>query len=115
MISERFEIAQRFRSEGEGVSERIAGQRERDLNDIQSDAYRQAQQIRGEADAKATKIHARAYTQIAGRRVRRLPQDPGDLSENFMKDSTIALPTRQRHICPAKTRRHENKGLPHTA
>jgi modulator of FtsH protease HflC len=63
MISERLQIAQRFRSEGEGESARIAGQRDRDLNEIQSDAYRQVQQIRGESDAKATEIYARAYTQ----------------------------------------------------
>jgi membrane protease subunit HflC len=63
MISERLQIAQRFRSEGEGESARIAGQRERDLNEIQSNAYRQVQQIRGEADARATEIYAHAYTQ----------------------------------------------------
>jgi modulator of FtsH protease HflC len=63
MISERLQIAQRFRAEGDGESARIAGQRERDLNEIQSNAYRQVQQIRGEADAKATEIYARAYTQ----------------------------------------------------
>ena len=63
MISERMQIAQRFRSEGEGESARIAGQRERDLNEIQSKAYWQVQQIRGEADAKAMEIYARAYTQ----------------------------------------------------
>src|SRR5215468_7637826 len=63
MISERLQIAQRFRSEGEGESARIAGQRQRDMNEIQSNAYRQVQQIRGEADAKATEIYARAYTQ----------------------------------------------------
>ncbi len=63
MISERQQIAQRFRSEGEGEAARIAGQKERDLNEIQSTAYRQVQQIRGEADAKATEIYAQAYTQ----------------------------------------------------
>ena len=63
MISERLQIAQRFRSEGEGESARIAGQRDRDINEINSTAYRQVQQIRGEADAKATEIYARAYTQ----------------------------------------------------
>src|SRR5436309_14366707 len=63
MISERGQIAQRFRSEGEGEAARIAGQKERDLNEIQSTAYRQVQQIRGEADAKATAIYAQAYTQ----------------------------------------------------
>ena len=65
MISERRQIAQRFRSEGEGEAARIAGQKERDLNEIQSTAYRQVQQIRGEADAKATEIYAQAYTQNA--------------------------------------------------
>src|SRR5437879_13849455 len=63
MISERSQIAQRFRSEGEGEAARIAGQKERDLNEIQSTAYRQVQQNRGESDAKATEIYARAYTQ----------------------------------------------------
>jgi membrane protease subunit HflC len=63
MISERLQIAQRFRSEGEGEAAKIAGQKERDLNEIQSGAYRQVQQIRGEADAKASEIYARAYTQ----------------------------------------------------
>jgi len=52
MISERRQIAQRFRSEGEGEAARIAGQKERDLNEIQSTAYRQVQQIRGEPTPK---------------------------------------------------------------
>ena len=63
MISERRQIASRFRSEGEGEAARIAGQKERDLNEIQSTAYRQVQQIRGESDGKATEIYAKAYTQ----------------------------------------------------
>ena len=46
-------------------SSRIAGQKERDLNEIQSAAYRQVHQIRGEADGKATEIYAHAYTQNA--------------------------------------------------
>jgi membrane protease subunit HflC len=63
MISERLQIAERFRSEGEGESARIAGQRERDLNEIRSTAYLKVQQIQGEADAKAAEIYAKAYTQ----------------------------------------------------
>ncbi|HWM24951.1 MAG TPA: protease modulator HflC [Chthoniobacterales bacterium] len=63
MISERLQIAQRFRSEGEGEAARIMGNKERDLNEIQSTAYRRVQEIRGESDAKATEIYARAYTQ----------------------------------------------------
>ena len=65
MISERRQIAQRFRSEGEGEAARIMGNKERDLNEIQSTAYRRVQEIRGESDAKATEIYARAYTQNA--------------------------------------------------
>ena len=63
MISERNQIAQLFRSEGQGEAARIAGQKDRDLNEIQSTAYRQVQQIRGEADARASQIYAAAYTQ----------------------------------------------------
>lgn len=63
MISERLQIAQRFRSEGEGEAARINGKRERDINEIESAAYKKIQQIQGEADAKATEIYALAYTQ----------------------------------------------------
>jgi len=35
----------------------------RDLNKIQSEAYRQVEEIRGVANAKATGIYARAYNQ----------------------------------------------------
>lgn len=63
MISERLQIAQRFRSEGEGEAARINGNRERDINQIESTAYKQVQEIQGEADAKATEIYAKAYAQ----------------------------------------------------
>src|SRR3954462_414212 len=63
MISERRQIAPRVRSEGEGGGCRVAGARGRDLNEIQSTAYRKVQEIRGESVAKATEIYARAYTQ----------------------------------------------------
>jgi modulator of FtsH protease HflC len=63
MISERLQIAERFRSEGEGEAARINGNKERDLNQIESTAYKQVQEIQGEADAKATEIYAMAYAQ----------------------------------------------------
>ncbi len=63
MISERLQIAQRFRSEGEGEAARINGKKERDINEIESAAYKKIQEIHGEADAKATEIYALAYTQ----------------------------------------------------
>jgi modulator of FtsH protease HflC len=63
MISERQQIASRFRSEGEGEAAKILGDRERDLRVIESEAYKTVQQIRGDADAKATAIYAAAYSQ----------------------------------------------------
>lgn len=63
MISERLQIAERFRSEGQGKAARIAGNKQRELDKIQSNAYRQVETIRGEADAKASEIYAQAYTQ----------------------------------------------------
>lgn len=61
MISERKQIAERFRSEGNGEAARIIGGKERELKKIQSEAYQKVEEIRGEADAKATEIYASAY------------------------------------------------------
>jgi membrane protease subunit HflC len=63
MISERAQIASRFRSEGEGEAAKKTGEKERDLSEIESEAYKQQQTIQGEADAKATEIYAAAYGQ----------------------------------------------------
>ena len=63
MISERRQIAERFLSEGNGEAARIRGNRVRDLNKIQSEAYREVEEIRGVADATASDIYARAYNQ----------------------------------------------------
>jgi membrane protease subunit HflC len=62
MISERMQIAERFRSEGAGEAAKIDGRREKDLQRIQSDAYRKVQEIKGAADATASEVYARAYT-----------------------------------------------------
>jgi len=61
MISERMQIAERFRSEGAGEAAKIEGRREKDMQRIQSDAYRKVQEIKGDADAKASEVYARAY------------------------------------------------------
>ena len=65
MIAERQQVAEGFRSEGQGESARINGERERELAQIQSEAYRQAEELRGEADAEATRIYADAYNRDA--------------------------------------------------
>jgi membrane protease subunit HflC len=63
MISERQQIAQRFRSEGEGEAARINGRRGRDLRKVESEAYKRVQELQGEADAEASRIYAEAYNQ----------------------------------------------------
>ncbi len=61
MISERQRIAAKYRSEGDGKSAEIRGEKERELKRITSEAYRTAQEIQGKADAEATRIYAQAY------------------------------------------------------
>jgi modulator of FtsH protease HflC len=65
MISERQRIADQFRSDGQGEARAIDGARERDLAQIQSEAFRTAEEIRGRADAEATRIYASAYNRTA--------------------------------------------------
>jgi membrane protease subunit HflC len=63
MIAERQSIAARFRSEGQGRSQEILGNMERELRRISSEAERRAQEIIGLADAEATRIYGVAYGQ----------------------------------------------------
>ncbi|MBL7081338.1 MAG: protease modulator HflC [Candidatus Omnitrophica bacterium] len=61
MIAERKRAAERYRSEGQGKSAEIEGERQKELKKITSQAFRQAQGIIGKADAEAVNIYARAY------------------------------------------------------
>jgi len=65
MSSERDQIAERFRSEGAGEAARIDGNRERDLQKLNSEAYREIQTIQGAADAAAAAIYAGSYNRSA--------------------------------------------------
>lgn len=65
MTSERFRIADKFRSEGQGEASRINGEKERELKSIQSTAFKTAEEIKGKADATAAAIYAGAYNQSA--------------------------------------------------
>jgi membrane protease subunit HflC len=66
MIKERNQIAQAFRSDGEGEKAKWLGQTTRELNQIQSDADRRAKEIKGRADAEALAIRNKAYSQDPG-------------------------------------------------
>jgi len=61
MIAERKQIAEKFRSEGQGEARKILGKKERELKRISSEAYKTAQEIMGQADAEAISIYANAY------------------------------------------------------
>ena len=61
MIAERLQMAAQYRSQGEGEKSKILGDKEIQLKTILSKAYRQSQEIKGKADAEATKIYADAF------------------------------------------------------
>jgi membrane protease subunit HflC len=61
MIAERKQIAEKYRAEGKGESQKIAGEKEKELKRIFSEAYKTSQTIKGKADAKAAKTYAAAY------------------------------------------------------
>ena len=62
MIAERKQIAEKFRSEGQGEARKILGDKELDLKRIRSEAYRKAQEIKGKADAESTRLYAEAFS-----------------------------------------------------
>ncbi|MBU1112439.1 MAG: protease modulator HflC [Candidatus Omnitrophica bacterium] len=61
MKAERKRAAEQYRSEGRGIRADVEGRTGKDLKLILSEAYKEAQRIKGEADATATKIYADAY------------------------------------------------------
>lgn len=62
MIKERNQIAQLYRSEGEGKKAEWFGKLENEKRSIMSEAYKKAEEIKGAADAEATKIYAQSYS-----------------------------------------------------
>jgi membrane protease subunit HflC len=65
MKSERYRVADKFRSEGQGEASKINGEKDRELKNIQSAAFKRAEEIKGKADASAASIYAAAYNQSA--------------------------------------------------
>lgn len=91
MISERRQIAERFRSEGNGEAARINGLRERDLNKVRSEAYKEVEEIRGAADAKATEIYADAYNSSDDARDFYEFQKTMDMYKSVIKNNTTLM------------------------
>ena len=63
MESERKRAASELRSTGSAEAERIRADAEKQREVILADAYRDAQRIKGEGDAKASAIYAQAFQQ----------------------------------------------------
>ncbi len=61
MISERNRIASEKRSYGEGEKAEILGKLDRELKQVTSTAKREAEEIKGQADADAARIYSEAY------------------------------------------------------
>lgn len=94
MISERNRIADQFRSEGQGEARRIEGNKERDLAKIKSEAFKEAEIIRGKADAEATAIYASAYNRsAAARELYTFLRSMEALENSFDKETSVILTT----------------------
>ena len=99
MTSERRQIAERFRSEGEGEAAKIIGSKDRDLKEIESKAYREVQTIEGKADAEATAIYAHAYNQTPeSRDLYELQRTLDTYKTSFQRDTTLILSTQSNFL-----------------
>lgn len=63
MAAERERVARDFRARGAEAAERIRADVDRQRTVILAEAYRDAQQVRGQGDAKAAETYAAAYRQ----------------------------------------------------
>ncbi len=61
MISGQNQIAEKYRAQGQGKKQEILGMQVQRKKEIISGAYLESQEIKGEADATATRIYADAY------------------------------------------------------
>ena len=61
MIKDRNQVAQAYRSRGEGKKAEWLGRLESDKRSISSEAYKKSEEIKGNADAQAASIYASAY------------------------------------------------------
>ena len=62
MQAERIRQANKFRSEGEEESQKIKALTDKDKTIILANAYKEAEEVKGEGEAKAVDIYARAFS-----------------------------------------------------
>jgi membrane protease subunit HflC len=63
MISEQSMIAEKYRAQGQGSKQEILGRQIQKEKEVKSNAYLSSQNIKGKADAEATEIYAKSYSQ----------------------------------------------------
>jgi len=61
MVAERTRVAKDYRSRGAEAAEKIRAGSDRQVTILKAEAYRKSQRTRGEGDAKASEIYAKAY------------------------------------------------------
>ena len=61
MISGQNQIAEKYRAQGQGKKQEILGMQVQRKKEIISGAYLESQKIKGQADATATRVYAKAY------------------------------------------------------
>ncbi len=61
MVKERATVAKEFRSQGQELAQGIRADAERQREELLAEAYKEAEQIRGEGDALSTETYAKAY------------------------------------------------------
>ena len=61
MISGQNQIAEKYRAQGQGKKQEILGMQVQRKKEIISGAYLESEKIKGDADARATRIYADAY------------------------------------------------------
>ena len=94
MKSERFRIADKFRSEGQGEASNINGEKERDLKTIQSEAFKEAEEIKGKADGEAAAIYSKSYDRAPqSRSVYSFLKSMETFERTFDKETAIIMTT----------------------
>lgn len=105
MTSERYRIADKFRSEGQGEASRINGEKERELKSIQSEAFKLAEEIMGKADAKAAAIYAGAYNKSAqSKNLYSFIKSMESFEKTFDKNTSIIISTNSEFYKYLKTK-----------
>lgn len=94
MKSERYRVADKFRSEGQGEASRIGGEKDRELKNIQSAAFKRAEEIKGKADASAATIYAAAYNKSAqSKNLYGFMKSMETLEKTFSEKTSVVLST----------------------